>query len=109
MATTTQHMAQHYLVSGKVQGVGFRQATQARAQVLGISGWVRNLTDGRVEVLASGEAEALSAFSAWIRRGPGAAAVRSVAQGKVEENDLKHIFVISSDADYPIQVGSGAC
>ena len=109
MATTTQHMAQHYLVSGKVQGVGFRQATEARAQVLGISGWVRNLTDGRVEVLAAGEEEALSTFSAWVRRGPGAAAVCGVVQAEVEENECKHIFVILSDADYPIQVGGGAC
>jgi acylphosphatase len=58
------------LVSGLVQGVGFRWSASDRANSLGLSGWVRNLADGRVEVLAEGRPEDLEAFARWLRRGP---------------------------------------
>lgn len=59
-----------YLVSGKVQGVFFRASTHAEARRLGISGHARNLPDGRVEVVACGDAAALAELEAWLRRGP---------------------------------------
>ena len=59
-----------FLVSGRVQGVGFRAATQARAQELGLNGYTRNLPDGRVEVLACGPQPALAALESFLRRGP---------------------------------------
>lgn len=59
-----------FLVSGRVQGVGFRAATQARAEELGLSGYTRNLPDGRVEVLASGPQVALAALESFLWRGP---------------------------------------
>ncbi len=68
-------MCCRYLVSGRVQGVFFRASTARQANRLGVTGWARNLPDGRVEVLASGEREALERFSAWLRRGPPAARV----------------------------------
>jgi acylphosphatase len=52
----------HVLVSGKVQGVFFRQKTQRQAQSFGVTGWVRNLPDGRVEAVFEGEEEAVKAL-----------------------------------------------
>jgi|TARA_R110000796_G_scaffold66440_2_gene152817 acylphosphatase len=65
-------------VRGRVQGVGFRQATVRQANKLGIDGWVRNLDDGSVEVMLCGEEPALEAMAAWLRTGPVAAEVESV-------------------------------
>jgi acylphosphatase len=66
------------LISGLVQGVWFRGNTQRRAQQLGITGHAQNLPDGRVEVLACGEPEALEQLQAWLWQGPTAARVESV-------------------------------
>ena len=67
-----------FLVSGHVQGVGFRAATRAEALHLGIHGHARNLRDGRVEVIACGSEAALDQLEHWLRRGPPAARVESV-------------------------------
>jgi acylphosphatase len=67
--------SKRYLVSGRVQGVGFRASTRAEAQRLGVRGHARNLPDGRVEVLAAGEPSALAALEAWLRQGPALARV----------------------------------
>lgn len=68
----------HAVVSGRVQGVSFRQATDDQAQRLELDGWVRNLDDGRVEVLFEGEAEAVQELAAWLERGPQLADVVNV-------------------------------
>lgn len=60
----------HGHVRGRVQGVGFRQATAAEAHRLNLAGWVRNLQDGRVEVWAEGEAAAVRALASWLENGP---------------------------------------
>ncbi len=65
----------HAWVEGTVQGVGFRFFVQQRAAALGLSGWVRNLWDGRVEVVAEGPREALEALVGDLRRGPRSARV----------------------------------
>lgn len=65
----------HLYVSGRVQGVFFRARTRDRARALGITGWVRNLPDGRVEIVAEGARAALEALVSWVSVGPPAAQV----------------------------------
>jgi acylphosphatase len=60
----------HCLVSGRVQGVAFRAFVREQARRLGLTGWVRNLADGRVEVLAQGPQAALDELAACLARGP---------------------------------------
>jgi acylphosphatase len=66
-------------VSGRVQGVGYRAATCARARALGLAGWVRNRPDGRVELEAEGDPRQLRALQRWCERGPELALVEAVA------------------------------
>jgi acylphosphatase len=79
--------AVRFLVSGRVQGVAFRAHTRAEALGLGLSGHARNLADGRVEVLAVGDADAIERLAAWLRQGPPLARVdglfREVVDGAV--------------------------
>jgi len=70
--------AARFLVSGRVQGVFFRASTREQAWALGIAGHAVNLPDGRVEVLAIGEAAALDALERWLWQGPPAARVDAV-------------------------------
>jgi acylphosphatase len=65
----------HLLVSGRVQGVYFRQSTLSEAQNLGITGWVRNLMDGRVEAVFEGEEHAVKTLVNYCRSGPPTARV----------------------------------
>ncbi len=73
------------LVSGRVQGVWYRASTQEQGRRLGLSGYARNLADGRVEVLACGVENALSELVEWLWEGPAGARVDSVECGEVEE------------------------
>ncbi len=66
------------VVDGVVQGVGFRWATVRQARALGLTGLVRNLADGRVQVVAEGEESRLARLAAWLAHGPAGAHVRSV-------------------------------
>lgn len=65
----------HVHVSGKVQGVFFRQALRAEAERGGVAGWVRNLDDGRVEAVAEGPAAAVDGLAEWCGHGPAGARV----------------------------------
>lgn len=67
------------VVHGRVHGVGFRASCVARARDLRLTGWVRNLADGTVEVLAAGSAADVDALAAWCRQGPPLARVTAVA------------------------------
>jgi acylphosphatase len=71
-------VARRFRVSGRVQGVGFRFFAQEAAAHEGLSGWVRNLDDGRVEMLVEGDREAVERFERKIRRGPPGARVEDV-------------------------------
>lgn len=73
-------MRVYLLVSGRVQGVGFREFTRRTAQRLGVGGWVRNLAGGQVEVVADGKRPALEALVSAVRRGPAGAFVRDVRE-----------------------------
>ena len=68
----------HVYVSGLVQGVFFRAKTRDKASSLGLSGWVANLPDGRVEILAEGPAHSVETFIAWCHQGPMLARVTAV-------------------------------
>ena len=68
-------VARHFLVSGRVQAVGFRYFIQVVANREGLHGWVRNLPDGRVEVEAEGDADAVERFERALSQGPRGARV----------------------------------
>lgn len=68
----------HAFVSGRVQGVWFRQSTKEKSDTLGLNGWVRNLNDGRVELKASGDELAVRQLEAWLGQGPELATVAEV-------------------------------
>ena len=71
-------IARRFVISGRVQGVGFRWFTKDVAVREGVTGWVRNLPDGRVEALAEGDAESVTRVERLLHQGPPGARVRSV-------------------------------
>lgn len=77
-------LRRHLIVRGRVQGVFFRAHTQEMGRKLGLSGWVRNLPDGSVEIAAEGEEEKMKEFLSFCRQGPPLARVKEVL-----EEDLK--------------------
>ena len=60
----------HIFVSGRVQGVWFRQKTKQKAEKLGVFGWVKNLSDGRVEAVFEGNKQQVEQMVIWARKGP---------------------------------------
>ena len=68
----------HAIVSGRVQGVGFRWSCARQAEAAGVAGWVRNLRDGTVEVVVEGPDERVTAALDWLREGPPSARVDGV-------------------------------
>lgn len=79
----------HAFVSGRVQGVNYRFFTRKIANMLGIKGWVRNLPDGRVEIVAEGKEDAIEKFIDFLREGPIAARVDNV---DINEEKFKNEF-----------------
>jgi acylphosphatase len=88
-------LARRLLVTGRVQGVGFRFFTEAAARREGLHGWVRNLPDGRVEISAEGEVEALERFERSVRHGPPGA--------RVEQVDVTDMGASGSDTGFSIR------
>ena len=76
--TETETFRLHAMIEGRVQGVGFRYFTMGAAQGYGLTGWVRNRWNGKVEVIAEGTHERLNRFLADLRRGPIGSDVRDV-------------------------------
>lgn len=72
------NIRKYVLVSGKVQGVFFRSSTKKRAEELGLTGWVRNLEDGRVEAVFEGDQEKVEKMIEWCRKGPNYAMVEDI-------------------------------
>jgi acylphosphatase len=74
-----------FFISGRVQGVGFRWFVARQAGSLGVQGYVRNLGDGRVEVLAQGNPEELERLESYLARGPGRAKVDAVEKSEISD------------------------
>lgn len=79
----------HVVLSGRVQGVYYRQNTIKQAQRLGLSGWIRNLNDGKVEAVFEGEKENVEKIVNWAKKGPFFARVSSL---KIEWQEYKGEF-----------------
>jgi acylphosphatase len=90
--------AKRFYISGSVQGVGFRYFARQAAQRLGVTGYAKNLSDGRVEVYAIGDASALSLFRAELERGPRGAMVSEVAEEAATlDPKFERAFLIEHD------------
>ncbi|KAB1643391.1 acylphosphatase [Gulosibacter chungangensis] len=87
----------HVVISGRVQGVGYRYSTRQAAEDRRVTGWVRNLADGRVEAEFHGSTEAVDALLAWCEQGPPAARVESV--GVTPLTELERDTANQRDAD----------
>ena len=79
-------MAKHLVISGRVQGVGFRYSMAEEAERLHVTGWVRNRHDGTVEAVVDGAPDAVEGILAWVRRGPRGASVTDVQVAEIPES-----------------------
>jgi acylphosphatase len=80
-------MATHLLITGRVQGVGYRHSLRQQALRLGLAGWVRNRHDGSVEAVIDGAPEAMAQLLAWAHSGPPAARVDAVTATEMNTAD----------------------
>ena len=87
-------IAARFLVSGRVQGVFYRASTRERALRLGLRGHAANLDDGRVEVLAVGDADTLETLAEWLRQGPPNARVEAVERSPASVDEAGDGFRI---------------
>jgi acylphosphatase len=83
LSAIRMHKTLHLSITGRVQGVGYRDSLRAQAVRVGCTGWVRNRKDGSVEAHVSGEGEAVDQVVAWAHRGPPAALVEEVKVSEV--------------------------
>jgi len=88
-------VARRYIISGRVQGVGFRYFTEATAQREGVAGWVRNLPDRSVELVAEGDAEAVERFERAVRIGPRGA--------RVDRVDVDNSYPAAGETEFNIK------
>ena len=86
--------ARRFVVRGRVQGVGFRWFVEREAHVLGIAGWVRNNSDGSVEVFAQGSRDQLLGLRSRLREGPRAARVDAVEESEARMGPAVNSFRI---------------
>jgi acylphosphatase len=85
--------ARRFLISGRVQGVGYRYFAERSAHETGVTGWARNLDDGRVEVHANGTKTQLEDFEGRLRMGPRFADVRSVESSEAAVLELSGFHI----------------
>ena len=81
----------HFLIRGRVQGVGFRWFVHREAAELGLRGWVRNTEEGDVEVVAAGETEELAELRAALRRGPRGSRVDNLIEHYLEDAEAEEL------------------
>jgi acylphosphatase len=84
-------MVCHYLVKGRVQGVGFRWFVQREASEIGLKGWVRNTAEGDVEVVAAGDSEDLAELKDALRKGSRGSRVDAVLEHELAESEGTHL------------------
>ena len=87
-------MTLYYRVEGRVQGVAFRYHTSVEAKKLGITGSVKNMTDGSVEIYASSDIETLSKFESFLRENPGNSVVEKIEKYDVKKYTKHEMFKI---------------
>jgi acylphosphatase len=90
-------MVLHFLIQGRVQGVGFRWYVQREAGRMDLRGWVRNTEEGEVEVVASGTAEELAELRASLRRGPRGARVDRLVERHLDESEAEELSYFRID------------
>lgn len=95
--TETKKARVHLLISGIVQGVNFRYYTRETARRLKLTGWVKNLPDGKVEAVAEGDEKAIDEFIEWCKHGPPSA--------KVEHVEIKKVKYTGEFSDFKIDYG----
>lgn len=83
-------VCKQFFISGRVQGVWYRSSTKLQATALGLTGYARNLADGRVEVLACGDEDMLAELEDWLWQGPEQAQVESIDSNNVESRTLSN-------------------
>ncbi len=88
-------LGRRYLITGRVQGVGFRYFVHRAAAVEGLHGWVRNLPDGRVEIQAEGDREALDRFERQVLQGP--------PRSRVDDMDTTDVGATGHDTGFSIR------
>lgn len=84
----------HVIIKGKVQGVFYRVSAKDAADKIGVTGWVKNMADGSVEAMVSGNASELDAFISWCARGPANAVVVSVTAEEKEETTFNGFQIL---------------
>lgn len=84
----------HLLIKGKVQGVFYRASAKEYADELGITGWIKNTSEGDVEAVATGNEEQLRAFEKWCKQGPRRATVSDLITTQQEETTFESFSVI---------------
>lgn len=94
-------VARRFIVSGRVQGVGYRYFALEAARAEGLSGWVRNLPDGRVESFAEGDRDAVERFGRRLARGPGLARVAGVEAVDDEPTGRRGPFEVRASEEKP--------
>lgn len=91
-------IAKHIQITGKVQGVFFRKSAKQKANELDIFGWVKNIVDNKVEIVAQGSEENINKFIIWCRQGPSNAEVKNIQIEEEEINmDLKKFTILHAD------------
>lgn len=94
-------ITKHYLISGRVQGVGYRAFTQRSARELGLRGWVRNLTDGRVEAMVCGSVEAMQRLEVRLKSGPSHGHVETLLVKECAPVEIGAEFTVRKDGSEP--------
>ena len=85
----------HAFISGRVQAVGFRYFTITKAQSIGINGWVKNTSDGRVEVVAQGEEQRINTFINQLKKGPSTSDVKDIHIEELDQSPEYRSFEIT--------------